>query len=73
MIDKSEEKKENNTNPPSRTDNKHSWSLPNHNQNKGDAPRHLHTDPLLSAVVQAWDLVILKPVPPAFAFRNWET
>ena len=27
----------------------------------------------MSAVVQAWDLVILKPAPPAFLFRNWET
>ena len=26
-----------------------------------------------SAVVQARDLVILKPTPPAFIFRNWET
>ena len=26
-----------------------------------------------SAVVQAWNLVILKPAPPAFVFRNWET
>ena len=27
----------------------------------------------MSAVVQAWDLVILKPALPAFVFRNWET
>ena len=27
----------------------------------------------MSAVVQAWDLVILKLAPPAFVFRNWET
>ena len=27
----------------------------------------------LSAVEQAWDLVILKPAPPAFVFRNCET
>ena len=27
----------------------------------------------VSAVVQAWDLVILKVAPPAFVFRNWET
>ena len=27
----------------------------------------------MSAVVQAWDLVILKPAPPAFVFRNWKT
>ena len=26
-----------------------------------------------SAVVQAWDLVIPKPTPPAFVFRNCET
>ena len=27
----------------------------------------------MSAVLQAWDLVILKPPPPAFVFQNWET
>ena len=27
----------------------------------------------MSVVVQAWDLVILKPAPSAFVFRNWET
>ena len=27
----------------------------------------------MSAVVQAWDLVILKPAPAAFVFRNWKT
>ena len=27
----------------------------------------------MSAVVQAWDLVILKLAPPAFVFRTWET
>ena len=27
----------------------------------------------MSAVVQVWDLVILKPAPTAFVFRNWET
>ena len=27
----------------------------------------------MSALVQVWDLVILKPAPPAFVVRNWET
>ena len=30
-------------------------------------------DRTVSAVVQAWDLIILKPAPPVFMFWNWET
>ena len=30
-------------------------------------------DRTVSAVTQAWDLVILKLASPVFVFRNWET